>query len=76
MTYMLEMRSADRWMRNIFDAKAARSGGSVRRSVKDVETIVGRAAFECELRRRGFHAVENAGQFIIFCNNEPLQVLC
>ena len=76
MNQITHIRAADLWMRNIFDAKAARAGASVRRSVNDVEQIVGRAAFERELRRRGFHAVENAGQFIIFCNNEPLRVLC
>jgi hypothetical protein len=64
------------WMLQLFTAKSAREGGIVRRQVRDVERIVGRRAFECELRRRGYHAVENAGQFIIFCNNEPVRVLC
>jgi hypothetical protein len=64
------------WMLQLFTAKSAREGGIVRRQVRDVERIVGRTAFERELRRRGYHAVENAGQFIIFCNNEPVRVLC
>lgn len=67
---------ADIWMLQMFTAKSAREGGIVRRQVRDVERIVGRAAFEHELRRRGYHAVENAGQFIIFCNNEQVRVLC
>lgn len=67
---------ADIWLLQMFTAKSAREGGIVRRQVRDVERIVGRAAFERELRRRGYHAVENAGQFIIFCNNEPVRVLC
>ncbi|WP_101068053.1 N-(5'-phosphoribosyl)anthranilate isomerase [Roseovarius salinarum] len=67
---------ADLWMRQIFDARAAREGGVVRRQVAHVERMVGRPAFEAELRRRGFHAIENAGHFVIFCNNEPVKVLC
>ncbi len=52
-------------------------GGSVvRRKVSDVERIVGRDAFLGEMRRRGVSVVENAGQFVIFCNQEPLRRLC
>ena len=67
--------SADIWMRKVFDAKAARDGSTVRRSVRDVERIVGRERFLREIERRGYHAIENAGQIIVFCNNEPLCVL-
>lgn len=66
----------DVWLLQMFSAKSAREGGIVRRQVRDVERIVGRSAFESELRRRGYRAVENAGQFIIFCNREPVTVLC
>lgn len=66
----------DFWLTTIFSAQAAIRGGVIRRSVRDVERIVGRTAFERELRRRGYHAVENAGQFVIFCNNEPVRVIC
>lgn len=65
--------SPHRWMQQIFSAQAAQEGGIVRRKVADVERIVGRAAFEAELRRRGFAAVENAGQIVIFCNREPVR---
>jgi hypothetical protein len=44
----------DQWLRQLFSAQAARDGGVVRRSVRDVERILGRNAFERELRRRGF----------------------
>lgn len=63
------------WLRQIFDAKAARAGGIVRRSLDDIERIVGRAQFEREILRRGYHAVENAGQIVVFCNNEPIRLL-
>lgn len=63
------------WMRQLFSAKAAAEGGIVRRKVRDVERIVGRDVFTRELQRRGFHAVENAGQFVIFCNRAPVHIL-
>ena len=63
------------WLRQLFSAQAARDGGVVRRKVRDVERILGRAAFEQELRRRGFCAVENSGQFVIFCNRAPIRLI-
>lgn len=65
----------DLWLRQLFGAQAARDGGVVRRKVRDVERIVGRDAFERELRRRGFRAVENSGQFVIFCNRAPVRLI-
>ncbi len=65
----------DLWLRQLFSAQAACDGGVVRRSVRDVERILGRAAFERELRRRGYRAVENAGQFVIFCNRAPVRLI-
>lgn len=62
----------ERWLRQLFIAQAAADGGIVRRKVRDVERIIGRGRFSGELRRRGFRAVENAGQFVIFCNCEPI----
>lgn len=76
MTTTLALIPPDIWMLQMFSAKTAREGGIVRRQIRDVERIVGRADFERELRRRGFHAVENAGQYVIFCNNEAVRMLC
>ena len=76
MSQMQILLPPDIWMRKIFDAKAARDGTSVRRSLRDIDRIVGRARFFREITRRGYHAVENAGQVIIFCNNQPVTILC
>ena len=76
MTTTLALIPPDIWLLQMFSAKTAREGGIVRRQIRDVERIVGRANFELEVRRRGFHAVENAGQYVIFCNNEAVRLLC
>ena len=65
----------DVWLRQLFSAQAARDVGVVRRKVRDVERILGRAAFERELRRRGYRAVESFGQFVIFCNRAPVRLI-
>lgn len=61
----------ERWQRQLFIAQAAAAGRIVRRKARDLERIIGRERFAAELRRRGFRAVEDAGQFVIFCNREP-----
>jgi len=63
----------DIWMRDIFSAKQVSTGGVIRRKIRDIEKYAGREVFERELRRRGFHAVENSGHLIIFCNQEPIR---
>lgn len=63
------------WCDSVFQAKAARTGGIVRRAVRDVEREVGREAFIAEVTRRRFHLVECSGQFIVICSDDPLNVL-
>jgi hypothetical protein len=65
----------DRWLAQMFGARIAVEGGIVRRKVEDIERLVGRRRFLHEVDRRGFHVVENAGQFVVFCNQEPVIVL-
>lgn len=67
--------SPEHWITHVFSAKAARQGGVIRRNLRDIERYVDRSAFEDELKRRGYHAVENAGQLIIFCNQEPIRLI-
>jgi len=60
------------FFRSLFDSKAVQQSAAIRRNVRDVERIVGRPAFLAELHRRGFSAVENASQIVIFFNREPI----
>jgi hypothetical protein len=64
------------WCARIFEAAAAKRGGVVRRSVRDVEREIGREALELEVRRRGFHLIEVGGQFVIICCRDQMRVLC
>jgi hypothetical protein len=66
----------DRWIVQLFSAKSVAEGGIIRRKVADVERLIGRKRFLYEVNRRGFHDVENAGQFIVFCNQDPVNLLC
>lgn len=67
--------SPERWMVQLFSARSAAEGGIVRRKIADVERMVGRERFLSEVRRRGYRTVENAGQFIVFCNRQPVRLL-
>lgn len=60
--------AANVWLCQLFDAKAARTGGVVRRRLRDVETIVGLAKFRDEVDRRGFTAITDGAQVVIFCH--------
>jgi hypothetical protein len=73
MNALPEHLSPEIWLAQIFASQAARQGGIVKRKVRDVERLVGRAGFERALRLRGFQAVENGDHFVIFCNNTPIR---
>lgn len=68
-----DVLSPEAWLLHLFSSQAAREGSVIRRKVRDVERYVGRDAFLDEMQRRGYPVVENAGQFIVFCNREPIR---
>ena len=65
----------EQWLGMLFSSRAAREGRVIRRQLRDIDRYIGRNRFEAELARRGYHAVENAGQMVIFCNQEPIRVI-
>ena len=75
MTKLPAAITPDRWIVQLFSARAVAEGGIVRRSVADVERLVGRQRFLREVQRRGFRAVENSGQIVIFCNSDAVRTL-
>ena len=64
------------WADSVFAAKAAANGGVIRRAIRDVDRDIGRAAFELEVRRRGFHLIECDNQYIVICNAGRINVIC
>ncbi|PIV73389.1 MAG: N-(5'-phosphoribosyl)anthranilate isomerase [Rhodobacteraceae bacterium CG17_big_fil_post_rev_8_21_14_2_50_65_11] len=68
-------KQAHRWIDHMFAAKSARRGSVVRRSRAWVDREVGRSLFEAEVRRRGYHLIETADQFIVVCHNGPIRIL-
>jgi hypothetical protein len=67
--------SPEAWIAAIFGSKSAREGKVIRRALRDIERYVGRDRFVAEVHRRGFRALENAGQLIVFCNAEPVRIV-
>jgi hypothetical protein len=63
------------FLAEFFSSRAARNGEVIRRKARDVDRLLGRDAFLAEMERRGFAVVENAGQYVVFCNREPLRRL-
>ena len=63
------------WVDQIFSAKAVLRGGVVRRALRWIEAEVGRASFEDEVRRRGWHLVDCNGQLVVFCTRRPISIL-
>jgi hypothetical protein len=65
----------DVWLKDLFASKAVQEGAVIRRKARDIERFAGMDRFMAEIHRRGFRAVENSGQIIIFCNRAPLRWL-
>ena len=59
----------------LFGSRAARNGEVIRRKVRDVERYVGRDVFLAEMSRRGYTVIENAGQFVVLCNSEGINIV-
>ncbi|WP_245947373.1 hypothetical protein [Jannaschia seohaensis] len=45
----------------------------MRRSLRDIEAMVTRQVFLAAIRRRGWTAVKNGGQIVVFCNRESIR---
>ncbi|MCE0503738.1 N-(5'-phosphoribosyl)anthranilate isomerase [Roseivivax sp. GX 12232] len=64
--------SPEAWMAELFGSQSAIRGQVIRRSRRDVERYAGMDALKAEVARRGYRAVENSGQVVIFCNRAPI----
>lgn len=67
--------SPEIWLRDVFDSKAVTHGQVIRRKTRDIERYVGMQRFLDEVRQRGFQAVQNREQVIVFCNSASIRRL-
>jgi hypothetical protein len=67
-------RSYD-WLDQVFINRAAESGGIIKRQIIDVDREVGRAAFEAEVKRRGFSLIRTRTHYVIVCDKGPIERL-
>lgn len=67
--------SPDRWIGQIFAAKAVGQGGVIRRKSVDIDRLIGGDRFMSEVEKRGFRAIENNGQILVLCNRAPVRIL-
>jgi len=72
---MRNRRSSPDYLRGIFRAKAARTGGIVRRSVVSVLRNASEADLLAEVERRDFPMVISGGQYVIMCNHGQIRLL-
>ncbi len=66
----------DKWIQQIFEAKAVAKGGIVRRKVADVEKYASARALKREVKRRKFHILKIGGQYLIICNQGDCTLVC
>ncbi len=62
------LTAPDAWLAEMFAAKAASTGGVIRRNRHWVDNEIGRDRFMAEVRARGFHLLETGHQFIVVCH--------
>ncbi|AHM05048.1 hypothetical protein roselon_02749 [Roseibacterium elongatum DSM 19469] len=67
--------SPEAFLADVFGTRLVRDGKVLRRSARDIERYFGKEVFVEEVYRRGFRAIENAGQIIVFCNRDPVRIL-
>lgn len=74
MTDLIPPQSPDHWLYAAFTSTTATTGGVIKRRISDIDRIVGRERFLSEVRSRGFQAVENGDNLIVFCNGQPVRL--
>lgn len=66
---------ASAWVDQIFDAKAAKRGGLVRRKKASVSKFASEADLIAAVKARGFHLIESGDQYLIFCHKGSMKLI-
>jgi hypothetical protein len=72
MAYISKSKGA--FIKQIFQAEAAKTGGIVRRKKASIEKSASLSELLEEIKRRGFHLIESGDQYIIICNSGLFKV--
>jgi len=64
------------FINRIFEAKAAKNGGIVRRKIADIEKYASFKYLLKEVGERGFHLIETGDQYVIFCSPGNFKLWC
>ncbi len=75
MQMMTRKSRPDFWIDRLFASGAAQKGAVIRRSAQWIDREVGRDRFFAEVRRRGFHLIRTADQFVVICHGGPVHIL-
>src|SRR5579862_7173214 len=64
------------WVEQIFYSIASGTGGIVRRSISDVQRYASVEELIWAVKARGFHMIQTDDQFVIFCNDGGIKLIC
>ncbi|WP_394177528.1 N-(5'-phosphoribosyl)anthranilate isomerase [Yoonia maritima] len=71
-----QRRDSQEWLMQVFQCRATKIGGVIRRQIIDVEREVGADAFVGEVRRRGFRLIRTNHYYVIICDDGPIRLIC
>lgn len=69
----MSKNSEKQWISQIFQANAARSGGIVRRKLRDIEKFASMDELRTAVRRRGFDMLVRGEDVVILCASQNMQ---
>ena len=68
--------SPEVWLHDLFTLQGRAAGRrDPAQGSRDIERFAGMELFLREIHRRGYQAIENSGQIVIFCNRAPVRWL-
>lgn len=76
----MSIPKGNEWIEQIFEAKAAKTGGTVRRKISSVEKHASLADLQEAVVDRDFHLVRigdrQSGQYVVLCNKGTIKLIC
>ena len=60
----------------MFDAKAAKNGGTIRRKITNIEKYASMTQLERVVKAMGFHLIIIEDQAVVLCNPGRMRVIC